>query len=107
MLSSLATLVDLTILTQIVFLHLALDLVFRVTLGDKRGNKRGKNETGSRLCVLLAYNLTAAAVATFCASVGCAAWFGGEAATIGGTVQSRLYGESASFARLGAAEKPS
>ena len=93
MLSSLATLVDLTILTQIIVLHLALDLVFRVTLGDKRG----KNES-----VLLAYNLTAAAVATFCASVGCAAWFGGEAATIGGTVQSRLYGESASFARLGA-----
>ena len=96
MLSSLATLVDLTILTQIVVLHLALDLVFRVTLGDKRG------KTGSRLCVLLAYNITAAAVAAFCASVGCAAWFGGEAATIGGTVQSRLYGESASFARLGA-----
>ena len=87
MLSSLATLVDLTILTQIVVLHLALDLVFRVTLGDKRG----KNETGSRLCVLLAYNLTAAAVAAFCASVGCAAWFGGEAATIGGTVQSRRH----------------
>ena len=103
MLSSLATLVDLTILTQIVVLHLALDLVFRVTLGDKRGTSTSnKNDTGSRLCVLLAYNITAAAVATFCASVGCAAWFGGEAATIGGTVQSRLYGESASFARLGA-----
>ena len=37
MLSSLATLVDLTILTQIVVLHLALDLVFRVTLGGKNG----------------------------------------------------------------------
>jgi len=103
MISSLSGLVDLTILTQIVVLHLALDLVFRVTLGDKRGTStNNKNDTGSRLCVLLAYNITAAAVATFCASVGCAAWFGGEAATIGGTVQSRLYGESASFARLGA-----
>ena len=100
------TTLDLKLLASICAFHALVSGLLRVFVGRRtasHGDESAPNQQRSALADRLAYDATAVLYAGFTAITGALAWYGEDAATIGGDARSRLYGYSAAAQALGAA----